>query len=209
VRTDAGIILYVIAKDSRAARPKGTRGPRRGLGLNKSEIEEQVSRYEVLSEDFRKKSLNPCCEQLIAEKYLKLKGKRYVLHPKATKDTLIQDELGARLVFALYDLVSAHRLENPFAVEEAVEACDGELSGVERTELEAKLKELSKIKGADYFNSQASGKELELQVETVNEERPYLDCVLKHRFKMPPTSPARAESREGESELPKAHKRGR
>ncbi len=194
MRTDAGIILYVVAKDAVQAAAGPARGPRVGRGLNKGEIEAEVGRHMELPRDFRKACLDPVCDALRYEKYLKLQGKRYVLDPDATRNNLILDKKRAQLVYELYDWVTLHPSGFQFTLDEAAAACSGKIPGLPKEELVGAITALAENVAAKYFGALGADGMLELNPNTINEERPYLDCVIKFDFKTPLTVPTQTKS---------------
>ncbi len=190
VRTDAGIILYVVAKDAVQAASGPSRGPRVGRGLNKHEIEVEVSRHMELPKDFRKVCLDPVCDALRYEQYMKLKGKRYILDPDATRNNLILDKKRAQLVYALYDWVTLHPSGFQFTLDDATAACSAKITGFTKEEVSAAITALAENPAAKYFGPLGADGLLELNGNTINEERPYLDCVIRFDFKTPMTAPA-------------------
>lgn len=207
VRTDAGIILYVVAKDAVQAASGPTRGPRVGRGLNKREIELDVAKHMELPKDFRKACLDPVCDVLRYEEYLKLQGKRYILDPEATRKNLILDKKRALLVYELYDWVTLHPSGFQFTLDEAAAACSGKIPGLSKDELIAAITSLAENPAAKYFGALGADGLLELNPNTINEERPYLDCVIKFDFKTPLTVPA--QSSDVRSRRPASKKRSK
>lgn len=161
-----------------------------GRGLNKHEIEVEVSRHMELPKDFRKLCLDPVCDALRYEEYLKLKGKRYILDPEATRNNLIMDKKRAQLVYELYDWVTLHPSGFQFKLEDATAACAGRIPGFSKEDVAAAITALAENPAAKYFGPLGADGLLELNPNTINEERPYLDCVIKFDFKTPMIAPA-------------------
>ena len=163
-----------------------------GRGLNKHEIEIEVSRHMELPKDFRKLCLDPVCDALRYEEYLKLKGKRYILDPEATRNNLILDKKRAHLVYELYDWVTLHPSGFQFTLDDATAACTGKVPGLPKDEVSVAITALAENAAAKYFGPLGADGLLELNPNTINEERPYLDCVIKFDFKNPLPRPDRS-----------------
>lgn len=189
VRTDFGIVLYVVAKDAVGAQVSRKRGPRGGRGLTKKEIEEEVARHlKRLPANFRVDVVDPACEYFRRQDYFELdqgKGyKRYILNAEATLKTLILDKLDAQIVYAIYDEMAITKDER-FSVQDAIAACVKKIAEVSEEELRKRFIRLSETPGAGYFEETLTSGFYKLVPSTIDEERPYLDCVIKYGFRSP------------------------
>lgn len=181
--TKFGIVLYVVAKDAVQGKSADRRGPRGGNGLTKGDIETQIESHTGKRVPSRP-LVNAACEYLTRHNYFALKGKRYTLHERLTTPTLILNKLDAEIVLTVANKVG---LDELFKMPDAVFWCSKAIAGASEDMIRGRIEKLSEsieeIQG--YFlpidKDQGS---FQVNSQTIEEERPYLDCVVKWAFKM-------------------------
>lgn len=182
--TKFGAVLYVVAKDAVQGRTADRRGPRGGNGLTKGDIEAQIESHTGKRDPSSRPVVNAACEYLTRHNYFALKGKRYTLHEKLTMPTLILNKLDAEIVLTIANKVG---LDEMFKMPDAVFWCSKVITGVSEDAIRARIEKLSEsIEGIQGYFLLIDKDQDTFQVnsQTIEEERPYLDCVVKWAFKM-------------------------
>jgi len=177
-----GVVLYVVAKDAVEGKSADRRGPRGGKGLTKGNIESQILSH--TGKEPLRPLVNAACEYLTKHNYFTLKGKRYVLHEKFTAPTLILNKLDAEIVVTIANKVG---LDELFKMPDAVFWCSKVIQGTAEDLIRNRIEKLSEtieeVQGY-FLPIDKDHDTYQVNSGTIEEERPYLDCVMMWEFKM-------------------------